>query len=96
MTLPVYDGGQTAADILIGYNHYLRDEVVNLTNDEINELIKKIQTCADSAYGPKYHQSIDRFIEICREELEDRHLVCRLVVAGLIDGGQPVEEDAGE
>jgi len=30
MTESVYDGAQTASDILIGYTHYLRDEVWNM------------------------------------------------------------------
>lgn len=96
MTTSVYDGAQTAADILIGYNHYLRGELVNMTNTEIHELIKKLETCADSTHGPNRHHAVERLIEICREELDDRDLVCQLVRVGLIDGGQPVEEDAGE
>ena len=35
MTESVYDGAQTAADILYGYRSYLRTEMVNLTNEEI-------------------------------------------------------------
>lgn len=41
MTESVYDGAQTAADILYGYRSYLRAEMVNLTNEEIENLIKK-------------------------------------------------------
>lgn len=96
MTISVYDGAQTAADILIGYNHYLRDELVNMTNAEINEVIQKLETCADSTHGPNRHQSVERLIEICREELDDRHLVCQLVRVGLIDGGQPTEDNVDE
>lgn len=96
MTISVYDGAQTAADILIGYNHYLRDEMVNMTNAEINEVIEKLETCVDSTHGPNRHHSVERLIEICREELDNRDLVCQLVRVGLIDGGQPVEVDADE
>lgn len=96
MTISVYDGAQTAADILIGYNRYLRNELVNMTNDEINEVIQKLETCADSTHGPNRHQAVERLIEICREELDDRHLVCQLVRVGLIDGGQPTEDDVDE
>jgi hypothetical protein len=91
MPLPVYDGNQTASSILIGYHRYLRDEVANLTNDEIKELIQKLQSCVDNADGPKRHEDIDGFIEICRDELDDRHLVCALVREGLIDGGDTNE-----
>ena len=86
MALPVYDGEQTAADILIGYNRYLRDQMVNMTNAEINELIRKLQNCADNTHGPKLHEDLDQFIEICRNELDDRALVCALVREGLISG----------
>ena len=43
MTESVYDGAQTAADILYGYRSYLRAEMVNLTNKEIEDLIKKLE-----------------------------------------------------
>jgi hypothetical protein len=96
MTTSAYDGAQTAADILIGYNRYLRDEMVNMTNAEIHELIKKLETCADSTHGPNRHHAVERLIEICREELDDRDLVRCLVEAGLVVGinsigGDPVE-----
>ena len=86
MTESVYDSAQTAADILIGYNRYLRDEILNMTEDEIHELIKKLETCADSTHGPNRHNAVERLIEICREELDDRELVRCLVEAGLIVG----------
>lgn len=86
MTTPVYDGAQTASDILIGYNRYLRDQMVNMTNAEINEVIQKLQNCADNTHGPKRHEDLDQFIEICRNELADRALVCALVREGLISG----------
>ena len=96
MTTSAYDGAQTAADILLGYNRYLRDEMVNMTNAEIHELIKKLETCADSTHGPDRHHAVERIIEICREELDDRDLVRCLVEAGLVVGinsigGDPVE-----
>ena len=96
MTTSAYDGAQTAADILIGYNRYLRDEMVNMAEDEIHELIKKLETCADSTHGPDRHHAVERLIEICREELDDRDLVRCLVEAGLVVGinsigGDPVE-----
>lgn len=90
MTASVYDGAQTAADILIGYNRYLRDEILNMTEDEIHELIKKLETCADSTHGPNLHNAVERMIEICREELDDRDLVRCLVDAGLVIGIDPV------
>lgn len=37
MTESVYDGAQTAGDILYGYRSYLRAEIVNLTDREIEE-----------------------------------------------------------
>lgn len=96
MTTSAYDGAQTTADILIGYTRYLRDEVANMTEDEIHELIKKLESCADSTHGPNRHSSVDGLIEICREELDDRDLVRCLVEAGLVVGinsigGDPVE-----
>ncbi|BCL52100.1 hypothetical protein [Siphovirus Jomon_CT89] len=96
MTTSVYDGAQTAADILIGYNHYLRDEMVNMTDDEIHEHIKKLQTCVDSSHGPNRHQAVDRLIEICRDELDDRDLVRCLVQAGLIVGINPIGGESDE
>lgn len=35
MTESVYDGAQTAADILCGYRSYPRTEMVNLTNVDV-------------------------------------------------------------
>lgn len=43
MTTSVYDGAQTASDIIYGYRSYLRAEMVNLTNEEIEDLIKKLE-----------------------------------------------------
>ena len=96
MTASVYDGGQTAADILIGYNRYLRDVIPNMTEDEIHELIKKLETCADSTHGPNRHQVVERLVEICREELDDRDLVRCLVEAGLVVGIDSIGGDAVE
>ena len=84
MTESVYNSAQTAADILIGYNRYLRDEILNLTEGEIHELIKKLETCADSTHKPNHCHAVENLIEICREELNDRDLVRCLVQAGLI------------
>lgn len=83
MTESVYDGAQTAADILCGY---LRTEVVNLTNEEIEDLIKKLEKCADSSHGPRRHDEVKGLIDICRTELDERDLVHCLVGAGLIVG----------
>lgn len=86
MTESVYDGAQTAGDILVGYHHYLRDEMVNLTDNEIEELIKKLKDCADNSHGPRRHEEIKGLIDICHNELDERDLVRRLVQAGLIVG----------
>lgn len=86
MTASVYDGAQTAGDILIGYTHYLRDEMVNLTDKEIENLIKKLKKCADNSHGPRRHEEVKGLIDICRTELDERDLVRCLVDAGLIVG----------
>ena len=96
MTIPVYDGAQNAADILIGYTRYIRDELANMTEDEIHELIKKLESCADSTHGPNRHSSVDGLIEFCREELDDRDLVRCLVEAGLVVGINSIEDDPVE
>lgn len=86
MTESVYDGAQTASDILIGYHSYLRTEIVNLSDKEIEELIKKLKECADNSHGPRRHDEIKGLIDICRAELDERDLVECLVQAGLIVG----------
>lgn len=86
MTESVYDGAQTAADILYGYRSYLRAEMVNLTNEEIEDLIKKLEKCADNSHGPRRHEEVRELIDICRTELDERDLVHCLVEAGLIVG----------
>lgn len=86
MTESVYDGAQTAGDILVGYRHYLRDEMVNLTDKEIEDLIKKLKKCADNSHGPRRHEEVKGLIDICRTELDERDLVRCLVQAGLIVG----------
>ena len=86
MTESVYDGAQTAGDILVGYRHYLRDEMVNLTDNEIEDLIKKLKECADNTHGPRRHEEVKGLIDICRTELDERDLVRCLVQAGLIVG----------
>jgi hypothetical protein len=96
MGTSAYDGAQTAADILIGYNRYLRDEMVYMTNAEIHEIIKKLETCADSTHGPNRHYAVERLIEICREELDDRDLVRCLVEAGLVVGINSIGGDTVE
>lgn len=96
MVTSAYDGTQTAADILLGYNRYLRDEMVNMTNAEIHEFIKKLETCADSTHGPDRHHAVERLIEICREELDDRDLVRCLVEAGLVVGINSIGGDTVE
>ena len=91
MTESVYDGAQTATDILCGYRSYLRTEVVNLTNEEIEDLIKKLGKCANNSHGLRRHDEVQSLIEICRTELDERDLVNCLVQAGLIIGISNVE-----
>lgn len=86
MTESVYDGAQTASDILIGYRSYLRTEIVNFSDKEIEELIKKLEDCADNSHGPRRHEEIKGLIDICRTELDERDLVRCLVQAGLVVG----------
>ena len=86
MTESVYDGAQTASDILCGYRSYLRTEIVNLTNEEIEDLIKKLGKCANNSHGLQRHDEVQSLIEICRTELDERDLVHCLVEAGLIVG----------
>lgn len=86
MTESVYDGSQTAADILCGYRSYLRSEMVNLTNEEIEDLIEKLEKCADNSQAPRRHEEVKGLIDICRTELDERDLVHCLVQAGLIVG----------
>ena len=96
MTTSVYDGAQTAADILIGYTSYLRDEMVNLTDDEIEELIKKLELCDRSSYAPYHRQTVQNLLDICRSELDDRDLVRCFVEAGLIVGVKSFDGDSDE
>lgn len=93
MTESVYDGAQTASDILIGYRSYLRTEIVNLSDKEVEELIEKLKKCADNSHGPRRHEEIKGLIDICRTELDERDLVRCLVQAGLIVGIDNSEED---
>ena len=93
MTTSVYDGAQTAADILIRYRSYLRTEMVNLTDKEIEDLIKKLKECADNSHGPRRHEEIKGLIDICRNELDERDLVRCLVQAGLIVGINDVAKE---
>ena len=86
MTESVYDEAQTAADILYGYRSYLRTEMVNLTDKEIEDLIKKLEKCADNSHGPRRHEEVQSLIDICRTELDERDLVRCLKWAGLIVG----------
>lgn len=90
MLSSVYDGGQTANDILVGYTSYLRDEVANLKDGEIKELIDKLQTCADNSQGD-VRRAIQNLLNICQTELDDRDLVRCLVDAGLIVGINSIE-----
>lgn len=90
MLSSVYDGGQTANDILVGYTGYLRDEVANLKDDEIKELIDKLQTCADNSQVDN-RRAIQNLLNICQTELDDRDLVRCLVEAGLIVGINSIE-----
>ena len=96
MTTSVYDGAQTASDILISDRSYLRTEMVNLTNEEIEDLIKKLKECADNSHGPRRHEEIKGLIDICRTELDERDLVHCLVQAGLIVGINNVDAPKGD
>ena len=91
MLSSVYDGGQTANDILLGYASYLRDEVANLKDDEIKELIDKLECCDRSSYGHYRRHTVNNLLDICRTELDDRDLVRCLVEAGLIVGINSIE-----
>lgn len=86
MTESVYDGAQTASDILIGYRSYLRTGIVNLSDKEIERLINKLKECADNSHGPRRHEEIEGLIDTCRTELDERDLVRCLMQAGLIIG----------
>lgn len=90
MLSSVYDGGQTANDILVGYTGYLREEVTNLKDDEIKEIVEKLQACSDKSRGDN-RRAIDNLINICLTELDDRDLVRCLVEAGLIVGINSIE-----
>ena len=92
----IYDASKTPADILIDYSQHLRCEVESMKDGEIEEVIERLERCADTAHGPKRHQHIDRLVEICRNELDDRDLVRCLVEAGLITGVSFIEEDTDE
>ena len=96
MPSTVYDASKTPADILIDYSQHLRCEVVSMNDEEIEEIIKRLEFCADGTRGPKRHQDINRLLDICRNELEDRGLVRCLVQAGLITGVSFVGEDSDE
>lgn len=96
MTTSVYDGAQTAADILIGYRSYLRTEMVNLTDKGIEDLIEKLKECANNSHGPRRHEEIKGLIDICRNELDERDLLRCLMRAGLIVGVDSVEGDPDE
>lgn len=91
MLSSVYDGGQTANDILVGYISYLREEVTNLKDGEIKELIDKLECCDRSSYGHYHRQTVQNLLDICRTELNDRDLVRCLVDAGLIVGINSIE-----
>lgn len=93
MTESVYDGAQTASDILYDYRSYLRTEMVNLADNEIEDLIKKLKECADNSHGPRRHEEIKGLIDICRNELDERDLVRCLVQAGLIVGIENVSKE---
>jgi hypothetical protein len=96
MTASVHDGAQTAGDILYGYRSYLRAEMVNLTDKEIEDLIKKLKKCADNSQGPRRHEEVKGLIDICRNELDERDLVRCLVQAGLIVGINNVDAPKGD
>ena len=92
----IYDASKTPADILIDYSQHLRCEVESMKDEEIEEIIKRLEVCADGTHGPKRHQHIDRLIEICRNEQDDRALERCLLQAGLLTGLTYVEDAADE
>lgn len=92
----IYDAAKTPADILIDYTQHLRCEVESMKDGEIKEVIERLERCAYGTHGPKRYHAIERLIEICRNELDDRDLVRCLVQVGLITGVSFVEEDDNE
>lgn len=92
----IYDASKTPADILIDYNSHLRCEVESMKDEEIKDVIERLERCAYGTHGPKRYQAIERLIEICRNELDDRDLVRCLVREGLITGVSFVEGDDNE
>ena len=62
MTESVYDGSQTAADILCGYRSYLRTEIVNLSDNEIEDLIKKLEKCTNNSHDLRRHDEVQSLI----------------------------------
>ena len=96
MLSTVYDASKTPADILIDYSQYLRCEVESMKDGEIKEVIERLERCAYGTHGPKRYEVIERLIEICRNELDDRDIVRCLAQEGLITGVSFVEEDGNE
>lgn len=96
MLSTIYDASKTPADILIDYTQYLRCEVESMKDEEIKEVIERLERCAYGTHGPKRYHAIERLTEICRNELDDRDLVRCLAREGLITGVSFVEEDTDE
>lgn len=90
MITPIYDGSKSAGDILVDYTQNLRGKVEILTDDEIDGLIEKLQTCADNSQGDN-RRAIQNLLNICQTELDDRDLVRCLIEAGLIVGINSIE-----
>lgn len=95
MITPIYDGAQSAGEVLINYSQNLRDTVETLTDDEINGLIEKLQTCADNSQGDN-RRAIQNLLNICQTELDDRDLVRCLIEAGLVTGIKAIGVNADE
>lgn len=91
MLSTVYDASKTPADILIDYSQYLRCEVESMKDGEIKEVIEKLERCVYGTNAPKRYHAIERLIEICQNELDDRDLVRCLAQEGLITGVSFVE-----
>ena len=62
MSESVYDDAQTASDILYGHRSCLRAEMVNLTNEESEDLIKKLEKCTDNSHGPRRHEEVQGLV----------------------------------
>lgn len=70
MTESVYDGAQTASDILYGYRSYLRAEMVNLTNEEKKTIVQAFLqvTCRGRAGVEEVLNGLEKILDSFTEE----------------------------